>query len=75
MRACHNNSTTVGFILAVFLVGTLFFGMSVSAAPDASPSENIANLAAPDNPVLLSPEQANISDLSDEGVACFRHPC
>ncbi|MCK9593715.1 MAG: lectin like domain-containing protein, partial [Methanoregula sp.] len=68
MDSRHHTSTTTGFILAVLVIGTLFFGMCASAAVNASLSENSTNLSVPGNPAGLSPEPANISELHDEDV-------
>ena len=68
MYSRHHNSTAIGFILAIFVIGTLFFGMCASATMNSSLSENITNLSAQGNPVVLAPEPANVSELHHENV-------
>ena len=64
----HHTSTTIGFILAALLIAPWCFGMVASAAVNAGFSETITNQSVPSNPVVLSPEPANVSVIHEEDV-------
>jgi C1A family cysteine protease len=68
MNSPHDFPSIFGFILAVVLIGTLFFGVCASAAVNADLPENTTILAAPGDPAPLSPEPAGVSVLHDEGA-------
>jgi len=68
MASSQHNSTKIGFILAAFLIGSLFFGMCASAAVNASISENNATQSMSGNPAVLASDSANIPELHDEDI-------